>query len=220
MNYIEDLLTRKPYLKSQEKNINDFCDTLLSCYKNGNKVLICGNGGSAADSAHIVGELMKAFKKKRIIDDKLIDNLNLVLTDLSKKINIDVDEKLTEFSDIIEVGLPTIDLTSFCALNTAISNDTNSEYIFANSVNGLGKAGDCLIAISTSGNSKNVIDACIMAKAKNMKVLVLSGGEGGILKNLADVIVLSPDTECYLVQEDHISIYHALCLQIEEELFA
>ena len=82
------------------------------------------------------------------------------------------------------------------------------------------KAGDCLIAISTSGNSKNVIDACIMAKAKNMKVLVLSGGEGGILKNLADVIVLSPDTECYLVQEDHISIYHALCLQIEEELFA
>ena len=143
-----------------------------------------------------------------------------MLTDLSKKINIDVDEKLTEFSDIIEVGLPTIDLTSFCALNTAISNDTNSEYIFANSVNGLGKAGDCLIAISTSGNSKNVIDACIMAKAKNMKVLVLSGGEGGILKNLADVIVLSPDTECYLVQEDHISIYHALCLQIEEELFA
>ena len=219
MNYIENLINRKPHLKSQEQNIKTACDTLVNCYKNGNKVLICGNGGSSADSAHIVGELMKGFKKQRKIDDSLKNSINNVLTDLSKNTNIDPDKKLNEFVSTIEVGLATIDLTSFQALNTAIANDTNSEYVFANSVNALGKAGDALIAISTSGNSKNVVDACIMAKAKNINVIALVGGTGGLLKNLSDIMIASPDTECYLVQEDHISIYHALCLQIEEELF-
>ena len=219
MNYIENLINRKPHLKSEQENIKNFCTLILECYKNGNKVLICGNGGSSADSAHIVGELMKAFKKKRKIDETFKTNIHKVLVDLSKTTNIDVDKKLNEFADTMEVGLPTIDLTSFSALNTAISNDTNAEYVYANSVNGLGKAGDILIAISTSGNSKNVVDAAVVAKAKNMKVLALTAGKGGVLKNLADVVVSSPDSECYLAQEDHISIYHAICLQIEEELF-
>lgn len=219
MNYIENLLIRKPHLKSQEQNIKVACDTLVDCYKKGNKVLICGNGGSSADSAHIVGELMKGFKKQRKIDDSLKNEINKVLTDLSNKIDIESDKKLNEFVSNIEVGLPTIDLTSFSALNTAIANDTNVEYVFANSVNALGKAGDVLIAISTSGNSKNVVDASIMAKAKNIKILALVGGTGGVLKNLVDIMIASPSSECYLVQEDHISIYHALCLQIEETLF-
>ena len=219
MNYIENLINRKPHLKLQEQNIKFACDTLIACYKNGNKVLICGNGGSSADSAHIVGELMKGFKKQRRIDDSLKNEINKVLIDLSNKTNIDVDKKLNDFVSTIEVGLPTIDLTSFSALNTAIANDTNPEYMFANSVNGLGKEGDILIAISTSGNSKNVVDASIMAKAKNIKVLALVGSSGGVLKNLADIMIASPETECYLVQEDHISIYHTLCLQIEETLF-
>lgn len=219
MNYIKNLMDRKPHLKKEENNINCFFNVMLECYKNGNKVMICGNGGSSADSGHIVGELMKSFVKERKINDKLKNNIKNVLSNLSKNTNIEVDKKLNEFVDIIEVGLPTIDLTAFNALNTAILNDTNQEYIFANSVNSLAKEGDVLIAISTSGNSKNVINASIIAKANNMKVLALTGGKGGVLKNIADVTVSSPDTECYLVQEDHISIYHALCLQMEEGLF-
>lgn len=219
MNYIEKLIIRKPHLKSQENSIKLACDMLINCYKNGNKVLICGNGGSSADSAHIVGELMKGFVKQRKISENLKKDINNVLIDLSKNIDIDVDNKLNEFVSTIEVGLPTIDLTTFSALNTAISNDKNAEYVFANSVNALGNEGDVLLAISTSGNSKNVVDACIMAKAKKMKVVALVGGNGGVLSNINDVMIASPDTECYLVQEDHISIYHTLCLEVEEELF-
>ena len=219
MNYIEKLIKRKPHLKLNENSIRLACDMLINCYKNGNKVLICGNGGSSADSAHIVGELMKGFVKQRKISDSLKKDINNVLIDLSKNTDIDVDNKLNEFVSTIEVGLPTIDLTTFSALNTAISNDKNAEYVFANSVNALGNEGDVLLAISTSGNSKNVVDACIMAKAKKMKVIALVGGNGGILSNINDVMIASPDTECYLVQEDHISIYHTLCLEVEEELF-
>ena len=211
MDYIKNLVERKPQLKNLEPDIRKAYDILVDCYKSGNKVLICGNGGSSADSAHITGELMKAFKKKRNLDDKFLDELKKVLSS--------DEESLKGFIDNLETGLPTIDITSFSALNTAFSNDKNYLYSFANNVLGLGKDGDVLIAITTSGNSKNVINAAIVAKAKNMKVITLTGGTGGKIKNISDVNIISPNSETYLCQEDHISIYHAICLQLEENLF-
>ena len=211
MDYIKNLVERKPQLKNLEPDIRMAYEILLNCYKKGNKVLICGNGGSSADSAHITGELMKAFKKKRKLDDKFLEELKKVLSN--------DEESLNSFIDNLETGLPTIDLTSFSALNTAFSNDKNYLYNFANNVLGLGSDGDVLIAITTSGNSKNVINAAIVAKAKNMKVLTLTGGTGGKIKNISDVNIISPNSETYLCQEDHISIYHSLCLQLEEDLF-
>ena len=211
MKYIEDLCKRRENLKPLKKDISEAFEVIKSCFKNGNKVLICGNGGSSADSAHITGELMKAFKKKRNLDDKFLDELKKVLSS--------DEESLKGFIDNLETGLPTIDITSFSALNTAFSNDKNYLYSFANNVLGLGKDGDVLIAITTSGNSKNVINAAIVAKAKNMKVITLTGGTGGKIKNISDVNIISPNSETYLCQEDHISIYHAICLQLEENLF-
>ena len=211
MDYIKNLVERKPQLKNLEPDIRMAYDILLDCYKSGSKVLICGNGGSSADAAHITGELMKAFKKKRKLDDKFLEELKKVLSN--------DEESLNSFIDNLETGLPTIDITSFAALNTAFSNDKNYLYNFANNVLGLGKEGDVLIAITTSGNSKNVINAAIVARAKNMKVLTLTGGTGGKIKNISDVNIISPNSETYLCQEDHISIYHSLCLQLEEDLF-
>ena len=211
MDYIKNLVERKPQLKNIEPEIRKAYDILVDCYKSGNKVLICGNGGSSADAAHITGELMKAFKKKRKLDDKFLEELKKVLSS--------DEESLKSFVDNLETGLPTIDLTSFSALNTAFSNDKNYLYSFANNVLGLGKDGDVLIAITTSGNSKNVINAAIVARAKNMKVITLTGGTGGNIKNISDVNIISPNSETYLCQEDHISIYHSLCLQLEEDLF-
>ena len=211
MDYIKYLVERKPQLENLEPEIRKAYDILVNCYKSGNKVLICGNGGSSADAAHITGELMKAFKKKRKLDDKFLEELKKVLSS--------DEDSLKSFVDNLETGLPTIDLTSFSALNTAFSNDKNYLYNFANNVLGLGKDGDVLIAITTSGNSKNVINAAIVARAKNMKVITLTGGTGGKIKNISDVNIISPNSETYLCQEDHISIYHSLCLQLEEDLF-
>ena len=121
--------------------------------------------------------------------------------------------------DSLEQGLPTIDITTFVGLNTAYANDKNADYVFANAVLGLGNMNDVLIAISTSGNSKNVINAALVAKAKNMKVIALSGKDGGSLKDIADINIVVPANETYLIQEEHIAIYHAICLDIEEEFF-
>lgn len=220
MNYIDKLIERKPNLKNEKDNILNFYKCLLDCYKSNHKVLICGNGGSASDSAHITGELMKGFVKKRQINEEIKNNINNVINNLSKDIkDLDENQKTKEFYDTLEIGLPTIDLTSFTSLNTAFCNDKSAEYMYANAVLGFGNEGDSLIAISTSGNSKNVLNACIVAKSKNMNVLFLTGKDGGNIKYLADVVVTSPENETYLIQEDHISIYHSLCLQIEEDLF-
>lgn len=220
MMYIDELCERKEGLAAIKFDIVKAFEILRNCYKAGNKVMICGNGGSAADASHITGELMKGFKKKRPIDEKLEKELKSEIENFyDKNSDFSANAKFDEMKDSLEQGLPTIDLTSLVGLNTAYANDKNADYVFANGVLGFGKHGDVLIAISTSGNSKNVVNAALVAKAKGVKVIALSGRGGGVLKDIADVNVIVPLDETYLIQEEHISIYHALCLDIEEEFF-
>lgn len=221
MDYLKDLFIRRPQLNIMKNEIQNAYIKLLECFQNGNKVLICGNGGSSADSAHIMGELMKSFKKKRHIRPELFDNIK---KQTKKVYNTEDDPEIIEkeriLFDALEQGLPTIDLTAFNALNTAFANDKNADLVFANSILGLGNSEDILIAITTSGNSKNIVNAAIVAKAKNMKVIALTGRDGGRIKNIADINIIVEEQETYKIQEEHIAIYHTLCLQIEEEMFS
>lgn len=220
MKYIDNLCERRKSLEPIKYDIVRAFETLRDCYTARNKVLICGNGGSAADSSHITGELMKGFVKKRPIDEKLENNLLKSIENFYEKNNdFTSNIKLKEMKECLEQGLPTIDLTSFVGLNTAYSNDKNADYVFANGVLGLGNLNDVLIAISTSGNSKNILNAALVAKAKGMKVIALSGKGGGLLKDIADVNVVVPADDTYLIQEEHIAIYHAICLELEDTFF-
>ena len=220
MKYIDNLCEIRKNLEPIKYDIVKAFETIRDCYSAHNKVLICGNGGSAADSSHITGELMKGFKKKRTISESTEKNLLRAIEDYyDKNGDFNSDKKLKEMRDSLEQGLPTIDITTFVGLNTAYANDKNADYVFANAVLGLGNMNDVLIAISTSGNSKNVINAALVAKAKNMKVIALSGKDGGSLKDIADINIVVPANETYLIQEEHIAIYHAICLDIEEEFF-
>lgn len=220
MKYIDELCARRPHLAPIKKDIEKAFEILKECYESGHKVLICGNGGSASDSAHITGELMKSFKKKRPASDKFFEDLKTVIDDFTGKNNCNHGpQKLEEMKMILEQGLPTIDITSQVALNTAFINDKNADYMYANEVLGLGCAGDTLIAISTSGFSKNVVNATLVAKAKGLNIIAFTGKTGGKLKHIGDATIIAPGDETYLIQEEHIAIYHAICLDIEEEFF-
>lgn len=220
MRYIDELCERRKNLSAIKKDIEKVYETLAICFESGHKVLICGNGGSAADSSHITGELMKGFKKKRTIDDSFTEKLKVVIDDFTAKNSCNHGpQKLEEMKSLLETGLPTIDITSQTALNTAYINDKDANYMYANAVLGLGNEKDTLIAISTSGNSKNVVNACLVAKAKGMKVVSLTGKDGGKLKHGSDVSIIVPCEDTYLIQEEHIAIYHAICLDIEEKFF-
>lgn len=220
MRYIDELCERRKNLSVIKKDIEKAYEILAICFESGHKVLICGNGGSAADSSHITGELMKGFKKKRTIDDSFTEKLKVVIDDFTAKNSCNHGpQKLEEMKSLLETGLPTIDITSQTALNTAYINDKDANYMYANAVLGLGNEKDTLIAISTSGNSKNVVNACLVAKAKGMKVVSLTGKDGGKLKHGSDVSIIVPCEDTYLIQEEHIAIYHAICLDIEEKFF-
>lgn len=209
-HFIEELINRFPKLEDSKKTILEAFNLLTYCFKNKNKLLIAGNGGSCADSEHIVGELMKGFKKKRIISDQFANLL------------ISIDEKRGKLlSQTLQQGLPCISLTNHQGLNTAFINDIDNggEYIFAQQLNVLGNTSDVFLAISTSGNSKNIINACVVAKAKNMKIIGLTGENGGVLKDIADVCIKAPSNETFIIQEYHQPIYHCLCLMLEEYFF-
>jgi D-sedoheptulose 7-phosphate isomerase len=177
-------------------------------YQNNGQLLICGNGGSSADSDHIVGELMKSFDKKRPLDDKFKQALS----------NVD-SERGNYIAAKLEGGLPAIALTAHVGLISAVINDIDADLIFAQQVAGYGKNGDVLIAISTSGNSKNIVDACITAKAKGMKVIGLIGEKGGEMKQYCDVAICVPSSVTPIVQEFHLPVYHTICQVVEDELF-
>ncbi len=209
MNYIENLVTRYENLKGCKEEITAVCDLLINTFKNGNKLLICGNGGSCADASHIAGELMKGFLKLRPIDDIKKEQMKANCPDIS-------DDTLNK----LQVGLPTVVLSDLPALNTAFSNDVDPNLIFAQQVFGLGKAGDVLLGISTSGNAKNVAEAVKVAKAIDVKTIGLTGGMGGFLKANCDLSVTVPEKETYKVQELHLPVYHAICATVEEYFFA
>ena len=207
MTVLDGLTERYPALSVCTNDIKKLAEALILCYKNGGKLLICGNGGSAADAQHIVGELMKGFCKKRPLDAKEKSEL----------------EKLGEdgavLAEKLQSPLPAISLYNETALITAYSNDADPSLIYAQQVYALGRPGDLLLCISTSGSSENVCFAVPAAKARGMTTAALTGKAGGKLKNICDICVTVPEAETYKVQELHLPVYHAVCLCLEEEFF-
>jgi D-sedoheptulose 7-phosphate isomerase len=208
MDYIQQLIDRYPRIENIKTEILSACGIIVESFSNGGKLLIAGNGGSASDAEHIVGELMKSFVKKRKLPEQFVSNISKLHPEISRYI-----------IPRLQPGLPTIALTGHASLNTAVINDIDANMTFAQQVYGYGISGDVLLGISTSGNAKNVIYAAVTAKAKNMKVISLSGGSGGMLKNHSDIAIIVPENETYKIQELHLPIYHTLCLMIEEHFF-
>lgn len=207
-DFLEELIERYPVLAPVKEDIWNVYKMMEECYANGGKVLIAGNGGSSADAEHIVGELMKGFKKSRFVSEEFADKL--------RKID---GERAEELIEKLQGGLPAISLSSHPALCTAYLNDVDGNLIVAQQVYGYGKEGDVFLGISTSGNAKNIMYAAAVAKAKGMKVAALTGKDGGKLGKAADAAVIVPEPETYRIQELHLPIYHVLCLMLEERFF-
>lgn len=205
---LNDLIRRYPVLSSIQEDIEKAYKVLVECYENGGKLLIVGNGGSAADSEHIVGELMKGFVKHRPVDDAM----RKALSEVDPARGAALAEKL-------QGGLPAIALTAHTALSTAFANDMDPVMCYAQQVYGYGKPGDVFLGISTSGNAENVMYAAVTAKAKGMKVVALTGKDGGKLAKVSDVAMIMPEQETYKIQELHLPVYHVLCLMLEEHFY-
>lgn len=206
---LETLLTRYPELKVVQEDIVYAYEIIKECYANNKKLLIAGNGGSAADAEHIVGELMKGFCLERRISDTYAKQL------------IEIDEELGKvLAENLQGTLSAIALDGHFALTTAYMNDCNPLLCFAQQVNGYGKEGDVFWGISTSGNSKNILYAATVAKAKGMKVLGMTGKNESKLSKMADVCIKAPQIETYKIQEIHLPIYHCLCLMLEKTFFS
>jgi D-sedoheptulose 7-phosphate isomerase len=201
-----DLVKRHKALMTSVDDIVRAYDVLLSCFTDKKKLLLCGNGGSYADVEHISGELAKGFLKKRPLDDALIDRLKQMCGDGDY------------LSRHLQQGLPAIPL-GMHALSTAAINDLGGDLCFAQQVMALGDKGDALIAISTSGNARNVYLAAVVAKALDMSVIAFTGSEGGILASIADVTIKVDETKTYKIQELHLPTYHALCAMLEESIY-
>ena len=207
-NNIDQLIERYPQLTVCRDDITSAFNILEKCFSEDHKLLIAGNGGSAADAEHITGELMKSFKLRRPIPQEISEKM--------KTIDPARGEKL---SKELESGLMTIPLVSNEALTTAYSNDVDGLGVYAQQLYGYGREGDVFLAISTSGNSENVVRATVVAKALGIKVIALTGSDGGELASIADVSIRVPEIETYKVQEFHLPIYHCLCLMLEESFF-
>lgn len=208
---IDELISRYPLLESCKEDIAKAANIIVNCFKSNHKLLVAGNGGSAADADHIVGELMKSFAKKRPIDEELRTRIDSIVS----------KEESDFICDSLENGFPCIALHNHGALNTAFSNDVMGGYklVYAQQILNYGLAEDVFLAISTSGNSMNIYYAAIIAKAKGMKVILLSGKNGGIIKSVADVAIIVPHNETFKIQELHLPIYHWICLYIEDCFF-
>ena len=209
MRHIDLLVERYPSLESAKNDIVAAYLLLEESYKNGGKLLVAGNGGSAADAEHIVGELMKGFKLPRKPE-----------ADFAEKLVEENQELGSVLAENLQGALPAIALDGHPALSTAYMNDCEPLLCFAQQVNGYGKSGDVFLGISTSGNSKNVLFAATTAHAKGMKVIGLTGAKDSKLKDMSDVCIKAPQTETYMIQELHLPIYHCLCLMLEDKFFA
>ena len=206
--HLNHLIERYPELVVCREDVKEAYDLLEEAYSNGRKLLVCGNGGSASDSEHIVGELMKEFKLKR----KVYSDHAAVLKEIAPELGQTLAEHL-------QGALPAISLTGHSSLQTAYMNDAVPELVFAQQVNGYGKPGDVFLGISTSGNSKNVLYAAVNAKAKGLRVIGLTGAKENKLMKYADVCIRVPETETYKIQELHLPVYHCLCLMLEDHFF-
>lgn len=208
LKHVEVLMERYPELKGSKEDIIQAYEILKESYENGGKLLVAGNGGSAADAEHIVGELMKGFEKVRELDDSMQTKL--------KEVDFELGEVLAKN---LQGALAAIALDGHPALTTAYMNDCEPLLCFAQQVNGYGKSGDVFLGISTSGNSKNILYAAVCAKAKGMKVIGLTGAKDSKLSEIADVTIRSSQIRTYQIQEHHLPIYHCLCLMLEEYFY-
>lgn len=208
MTRIEQLIATYPELDICASDIEAAFNTLRDCYRRGGKVLTCGNGGSAADAEHIVGELMKGYLLKRRLPDGMRDKLRSASQDGDY------------LASHLQGALPAISLVSQTSLLSAISNDTAADMVYAQQVYGYGREGDTLISLSTSGNSRNVILAMQVASAMGLHTISLTGPSGGALKPLCNVCICVPAENTPAIQERHLPIFHVLCAMLEEEFFA
>lgn len=208
MTQIERLMERFPVLEACREDIWKAFEILKRTYEKSGMLLVCGNGGSGADSEHIVGELMKEFAIKRPLPREEREKLEAVSA-----------ENGTLLGEHLQGSLPAIPLTGNIALSTAFANDAVPELVFAQQVYGYGNKNSSLMGISTSGNSQNVIYALEVAKTKGMETIGLTGEGGGRMKELCDVCICVPASCTPDIQELHLPVYHALCRMIEEEFF-
>lgn len=206
--HIDILLRRYEILYTVRQEIIDSYFIMEEAYENGGKLLVAGNGGSAADSEHIVGELMKKFVKARPVPPEFAEKLASVDPEIGPAL-----------AKKLESGLNAIPLVAHEALTTAYMNDVDARCVFAQQLFVYGKSGDVFLGISTSGNSQNILDAAVVAKAAGIKIIGLTGAQGGRLAAAANVVVKVPETETYRVQELHVPIYHCWCLMLEEHFF-
>ena len=208
MRMLKTLTERYPVLDAVKTQIEEAYRMMEVCYENGGKLLVGGNGGSSADAEHIVGELMKGFLKKRSLPEALQEQLKAI-----------DPERGACLAEKLQGALPAIAISGHYALSSAFANDVDPVLTYAQQVMGYGNPGDVFFAISTSGNAENVIYAAVAAKARGMKIVALTGKDGGKLAKLADVSIIVPLQETYQIQELHLPIYHAFCLMLEERFF-
>ena len=208
MEYLEELTSRYPVLEAVKGDVLAAYEILRDCYAGGGKLMIAGNGGSCADSEHIVGELMKGFVNPRKLETDYSDALITVNKELGRVLSVN-----------LQGALPAIALDGHLALTTAYMNDCEPLLCFAQQVNGFGRKSDVFLGISTSGNSKNILYAATVAKAKGMKVIGLTGEKDSKLSEMSDVCIQVPETETYKIQELHLPVYHCLCLMLEDKFF-
>ena len=206
---VANLIKRHQILNCIRDNIIATIEILAVTFSFKNKIIVCGNGGSASDSLHIVGEFMKGFLLERKLDTQKQEDIKKLFP-----------KSADYFIENLQQPLSAISLVSESALLTAYANDKSSDLSFAQQVLGYGVPGDVLIAISTSGNSNNVIYAAQIAKVQGMKVISLTGNKGGELKKFSDITICVPSDKTFLIQEYHIAIYHAICAAVENEMFA
>ena len=206
MNHLAMLIERYPALQAIEAPLKEACDVLEASFRSGGKLLLCGNGGSACDCEHIAGELMKSFVLPRPLND----------ADCAALVECGDDGLLGQ---TLQSGLPCIVLNGLPGLSSAFANDADATLTYAQQAWVYARPGDVLLGITTSGNSRNVVLAAQAAKARGAKIIGLTGAKHGRLSPLCDVLINVPDTETYRVQELHLPVYHAICLELEERFF-
>lgn len=206
--HLDLLIQRYPALAGTKQSIQDAYFVLEDCYERGGKLLVAGNGGSAADSEHIAGELMKRFRIRRPVSAAYAQKLTAI-----------DPVRGPVLARNLECSLMAIPLVAHEALTTAYINDVDGLGVFAQQLMGFGRSGDVFLGISTSGNSQNVLNATVVARASGIKVIGLTGASGGELAKVSDVAIRVPETETYMIQELHLPVYHCLCLMLEDHFF-
>ena len=207
-SHLNILIKRYPVLENCYTEILEAYKIIAKSYESGHKLLVAGNGGSAADAEHIVGELMKKFRIGRHVDAEMRSSL------------LSADKKRGAFlSENLEPGLAAVALVANESLSTAVINDIDGNCVYAQQLLCYGERGDSYLGISTSGNSQNIMNAAVVARAKGIKIIALTGETGGEIGRYADVAVRVPENETYIIQELHLPIYHCWCMMLEERFF-